>query len=189
VEVGAGFDIANEGPKVDYVRAPALEMGEELLFRPALQAFVRRQISDRHDSEDVVQETYVRLYSYSSRSSVDDVKAFCFAVARNLISDRFRAGARLAAEPIPTDFACPEPRADEVVAYRRAMDLLVTCVSAMPPLRREIFLRKRLDGDSTAAIASDLEMSLAAVEKHVVRALRDLRSVLHRHGFSLQDGA
>ena len=84
---------------------------------------------------------------------------------------------------------CPLPAADRVVAFRRAVALMAGALERMPPLRREIFLRRRLDGLTTAAIADRLDMSTAAVEKHVVRAFADLRTALARRGFTMEAGA
>ncbi|MGH6613502.1 RNA polymerase sigma factor, partial [Sphingomonas sp.] len=64
--------------------------GGEAELRVALQRFVEGRLRDRCEGEDIVQETYVRLYSYRRSRPVTDVGAFCFAVARNLIFDHLR---------------------------------------------------------------------------------------------------
>jgi RNA polymerase sigma factor (sigma-70 family) len=159
-------------------------------LRRALQRFVEARLRDRSDSEDLVQETYLRLCDYRQTRSVADVGAFCFAVARNLIRDHVR---RLRATPIaadlPDDIACPAPRADEILAYRERVEVLTRALRAMPALRREVFFRRRLDGQPIAAIAAELGLSVAAVEKHVVRALADLRAALDRRGLAIGGGA
>jgi RNA polymerase sigma factor (sigma-70 family) len=152
----------------------------------ALRGFVRGRIGDHADGDDVVQETFVRLLSYGA--PVGNVKAFCFAVARNLLLDHGRAARRVHVA-LDEAMACPQPTAETVVAYRRAVAIMAGALERMPPLRREVFLRRRLDGLSTADIALGLDMSLIAVEKHVVRALRDLRTALARRGFTMEDGA
>ncbi|NLS25196.1 putative RNA polymerase sigma factor FecI [Sphingomonas sp. S2M10] len=156
---------------------------EEVALRAALHRFVRSRLQDPHDGEDIVQETYIRLYDYRRSRAVADVGAFCFAVARNLVWDHFR---RLRAQPrhaeLAEDIACPQPCAEEVLDYRQRVEILVRALRVMPPLRREIFLRRRLDGVAVAIIAADLGMSVAAVEKHCVRAVADLRAALERRG-------
>jgi RNA polymerase sigma-70 factor (ECF subfamily) len=158
-------------------------VSEEVALREALFRFVQARLRDSHDGEDIVQETYIRLYDYRRSRSVADVGAFCFAVARNLVFDHFR---RLRAAPRPAELAedipCAQPRAEEVLDYRQRVDILVRALKVMPPLRREIFLRRRLDGVAVAIIAADLEMSAAAIEKHCVRAVADLRAALERRG-------
>lgn len=156
---------------------------EEVALRAALHRFVQGRLRDRDEGEDIVQETYVRLYDYRRTRGVADVGAFCFAVARNLVFDHFRRHrATPASAELAEDIACPMPRAEEVLDYRQRVDILVSALRVMPPLRREVFLRRRLDGVAGVIIAADLEMSLAAVEKHCTRAVADLRAALERRG-------
>ena len=95
-------------------------------LHPALQRFIEGRLRDRSDSEDIVQETFLRLYDYSRTRTVADVGAFCFAVARNLIRDhvRRRRAAPLTEEPTEA-IACPAPRADEILGYRERVDVLL----------------------------------------------------------------
>lgn len=157
-------------------------------LRPMLQRFVERRL--RHpDSEDIVQEIYVRLYDYRRTRSIGDVGAFCFTVARNLIHDHLRQRRRTGlTDELPDEIACPVPRADEILAYRERVDVLIRALKAMPPLRREIFTRRKLEEQSIARIAADLDMTAGAVERHCGRALADLRFALARRGLALGDG-
>jgi RNA polymerase sigma-70 factor (ECF subfamily) len=159
---------------------------EEADLHRTLLRFVEGRLPDRAEGEDIVQETYVRLYDYRQTRTVGDVGAFCFAVARNLLRDRLR---RLKRAPAPAELletlACPQPRADEILVHRQRVEVLTRALGVMPPLRREVFLRRRLDEQPTAKIAADLDLSAAAVEKHVTRALADLRAALLRRGLAL----
>lgn len=155
----------------------------------ALQLFVGQRVRDHADRDDVVQEVYLRLVGHPASEHIDNIRAFCFAIARNLIVDIHRRQRRASLTELDETLVCPQPTAEVVVAYRRAVAILMRALEKMPPLRREIFFRRRLDGQSTESIAAALEMSLAAVEKHVVRALADLRAALARHGFTMADGA
>jgi RNA polymerase sigma factor (sigma-70 family) len=154
----------------------------------ALNGYVRGRLGNGADGDDLVQETYARLLSFQAAAPVGNVRALCFAIARNLLHDHHRASRRATVE-LDEELVCPEPTADVVVAYRRAVAIMTTALERMPPLRREVFLRRRLDGFTTAEIAEGLDMSLAAVEKHVVRAFADLRGALARRGFTMAAGA
>lgn len=155
----------------------------------ALRRFVHGRLGHHADGDDLVQETFLRLLGYQTAACVSDVKALCFTIARNLLLDHYRAARHGAHVELDETMVCPLPLADRVVAYRRAMEAMIVALEGMPPLRREIFLRKRLDGQSTAEIAGATEMSLAAIEKHVVRAFSDLRKALAKRGFTMADGA
>lgn len=155
---------------------------EELLLHEALRRFVDGQLRDRSDSEDIVQETYLRFYSYRRTRPVANVGAFCFAVARNLVLDLLRRRQTRPTLELSEDIACPQPRIDDILDYRQRVDILGRALGAMPPLRREVFLRRRLDGIPAEVIAADLGLSLAAVDKHCSRALAGLRAALERRG-------
>jgi len=159
-------------------------------LHPALHRFIAGRLRDRDESEDLVQETFLRLYDYRRTRTVADVGAFCFAVARNLIRDhlRRRAGHATAPAEAMEEIACPAPRADEILAYRERVEVLRQALRAMPALRREVFLRRRLDEQDVATISAALGIGRAAVEKHVSRALADLRRALDRRGLGLGDG-
>ncbi len=156
---------------------------EEVALRQALHRFVSGRLRDQVTGEDIVQETYVRMYDYRRTRPVADATAFCFAVARNLVRDHFRS---IRTQPTTSELieslACPLPLAEEMLDYRQRVGILMRALKVMPPLRREIFLRRRLDGVSGPVVAEDLGMSVAAVDKHCTRALADLRRALERRG-------
>jgi len=66
---------------------------------------------------------------------------------------------------LPEALACPMPLIDEVLDYRERVEVLVRALRSMPQLRREIFLRNRLDGHQVSVIASELAMTRSAVDK------------------------
>ena len=62
---------------------------------PRLRAFVRRQVANLADVEDIVQETFFELAeAYRLVKPVERVAAWLMRVARNRIVDRIRANAR-----------------------------------------------------------------------------------------------
>ncbi len=156
---------------------------DEAELHQALRRFVGSRLGDRDAGDEIVQETYVRLYTYRRTGAVANVGAFCFAVARNLVHDHFRKRKSIAAAAeLTDDIVCTQPCAEEVLDYRQRVEILVGALKVMPALRREVFLRRRLDGIPGATIAADLQLSLAAVEKHCTRAVVDLRRALERRG-------
>jgi RNA polymerase sigma-70 factor (ECF subfamily) len=170
----------NELTAVASRRVAATESAE---LRQALYRFVAGRLNDRTEGEDIVQETYLRFYSYRRTRPISEAAPFCFAVARNLIADHFRRlRAQAPAAELAESIVCPMPRSEEVLDYRQRVDILVAALKVMPPLRREIFLRRRLDGIPGETVAADLGMTRAAVDKHCTRALADLRHALERRG-------
>ena len=110
----------------------ASELAEAVSLRPQLLRFVHSELRVRFDAEDIVQETYVRLYNYQTTRQVANVPAFCFATARNLIRDHFqRIRKSSLEETLPEALACPMPLIDEVLDYRERVEVLVRALRSM----------------------------------------------------------
>src|ERR1700687_3164985 len=62
---------------------------------PRLRAFVRRQVADLSEVEDIVQDTFLELVSaYRLVEPIEHLAAWLMRVARNRIIDRFRKQSR-----------------------------------------------------------------------------------------------
>ena len=142
-----------------------------------LTRYVRARTSRADLVEDVVQETLSRLVRQCRDQRPVSVFALGFRIAANLLIDHSRRDRRYAGEPEEQQ-ASDAPLPDQVVEGRQELSALSAALAAMPPLRREVIVRRRLHGESCAAIARDLELSLKAVEKHITRGLADLRQAL-----------
>lgn len=61
---------------------------------------------------------------------------------------------------------------------RQRLALFSATLEAMPPLRREVFRRRRLEGQSREEIAEALGLQPEAVKKHISRAMAQLARAL-----------
>src|ERR1700688_3341583 len=69
---------------------------------PRLRAFVRRQVADLSEVEDIVQDTFLELVSaYRLMQPIEHVAAWLMRVARNRIIDRFRKQSRRTSKSNP----------------------------------------------------------------------------------------
>ncbi|MBO9516893.1 MAG: RNA polymerase sigma factor [Porphyrobacter sp.] len=135
-------------------------------------------------ADDVAQETLARLIALSQTRQIGSLFALAFRIADNLIVDAGRREKRQFGE-VDEEWESDDPSLDRVLDSRRALDVLSRCLRAMPPLRREVLIRRRLNQESCRAIGEDLSMSAKAVEKHITRGLLDLRAALERAGVSV----
>jgi len=143
------------------------------LIASALTSYVRKRTHRTDVVEDVVQETVLRLIDYRDKGPLVSIYALAFRIAGNLLVDRFRTERRYAAEAAEEP-ASPTALPDRVLAGRQELALLIQALQTIPPLRREVIIRRRLHGQSCATIAKDLDLNPKAVEKHITRSLVDL---------------
>jgi RNA polymerase sigma-70 factor (ECF subfamily) len=157
-----------------------------------LLRYIGRRVGDSTISEDIVQEAYLRLLAYEGKpgKAVNNVSAFLRRVALNLTRDHFRQASRQSSIEVSEEIPCPQPTADLQLERRQLIDLVVEILKAMPPLRRDVFIRRRVHGQSAGEVAEALGLSSSAVSNHVARALYDLDLALEKiekRGGSVRD--
>jgi RNA polymerase sigma factor (sigma-70 family) len=170
---------------------------------PRLRAFVRRQVADLADVEDIVQDAFLELVSaYRLMEPVVHVAAWLRRVARNRIIDRFRQRSRndrvfvsasfpdsQGETPAPNDLsdgqATDSARPD--LSYERDLiaEKLVEALSELPPEQRDVFVAHELDGRSFKELAAETGTPLNtllsrkhAATLHLRRRLQDLHSTV-----------
>lgn len=148
-----------------------------LEVRHAILAYVRSRGHPQDVAEDVAQECLTKLLHYVRERQTASLYALAFKIAANSLVDRFRREARYGSE-VTEIHPCEAPLPDTIAADRQRLALLSAALERIPPLRRAVLLRRRVDNQSYARIAADMNLSVAAVEKHVVRGLSDLRKAM-----------
>lgn len=151
------------------------------IHRSSLYQFILKRVRDPWISEDLVQETLARLLAYARGQTVLDTRALGFSIATNLVRDHFRALSRGNVQPLTEDLVSDSPAQEQVSIHHQRVDAFSRALAAMPPLRREVFIRRRLRGESYSEIGATLGLSNAAVEKHVIRALEWLHQEMSKH--------
>ncbi len=163
--------------------------------KPRLQAYVRRQLRDWSEVDDIVQETFLELVTaYRLMEPIEHLAAWLMRVARNRIIDRFRSRSRamlVSAEPLPDADSTDEPAPilDSLLApeasgpesnYLRGVlaDELIAAVEELPPAQREVFIAHELHGRSFRELAAASGTSLNTLLGRKHDAVRHLRARL-----------
>jgi len=154
----------------------------DTLYRGAL-----RLTRDPAQAEDLVQDTYVRALRYQASYQVGtNMKAWLFAIMRNLFWDRFKGGRP---EDVSLDgdgdFALydtlkdPSAVPEAEVLDRIAADEVVRAVEKLPELHREVVLLVDVEGFSYKDAAEVLGVPIGTVMSRLHRARRQLQRSLY----------
>lgn len=151
----------------------------------SLRAYLQGSFPKVHDIDDVVQESYLRVWRTRLAEPIRSTKAFLFHVARHLALDLVRRD-RAAPFDRSVDIATlpvAEARTGiDIVCRRDDLALLARAIHALPPRCREIMLLRQRDGLSQKEIAAQLGLSVLTVQVHIVRGLRKVEEFLRQHG-------
>ncbi|MGV3482640.1 MAG: RNA polymerase sigma factor [Sphingobium sp.] len=150
--------------------------------RADLLRYVGRRIDDPALREDIVQEAYLRLLTYQAKpeTSVINVVAFLRHISLNLARDYFRRSGRGVAIELSEDMPCPRSDTERLAEQRQLIAIVAGVLARMPGLRREVFIARRVHGESAKDAAERLGISPGAVDTHVARAVLDLHHAMEK---------
>ena len=129
---------------------------------------------------DIAQEVFLRAATSPQLSSLMNPRGFLFCIARNLLIDAARRQqCRIVTLPLneARDAHCAAEQEQEI----EASDLtqcLERALRQLPERTRTIFVMHRFDEMAYRDIRYALDISMAAVEYHMMKALAHIRTAL-----------
>jgi len=144
-----------------------------------LVCFLNARLGNREIVEDVVHDAYVRVLERSHDTPIEQPRAFLYRTAMNLVIDDHRRNAvrqNESLEVLDTDerFFSPSPQTE--LDHDLRLHMLQRALTELPPLCRDSFMLRKLEGLSHPEIAERLNISRSLVEKHIVNAMKHCRS-------------
>jgi RNA polymerase sigma-70 factor (ECF subfamily) len=133
------------------------------VFRFALYLCGREDQAD-----DIAAETFVRAWLAREPIREGTVKAYLFAIARNLYRADRRASARVA--DLPDTMHAPGPSPEERASARGELSRLLARLQTLPELDRAVLLMRAEDDMSYEEIAAAVGISPGAAKVKVHRA-------------------
>lgn len=146
---------------------------------PELRSWLGGQLRNGSDIDDVIQDIWVRLCGRDpSQPSIENVRSYMFQTARSVLADRHRrASVRMVDRHLElTEFDHPveEVTPERVIMGKQQIVTVSQRIAMLPERTRDIFLLNRFDQMSYRDIARAMNLSVSAVEKHMMKALRFL---------------
>lgn len=147
-------------------------------FRAPLLSFFYRRVNVAADAEDLLQETFVRLAKPGRLDGVENVEAYVFQIAANLVRERVR---RRTVRGSDTQVEIDESFADEqvfsparILEGKDTVRRVMVALKELPERVRTIFVLQRFEGLTYHEVAERLGVSQSTVEKNMSRAIAHL---------------
>lgn len=158
------------------------------VYSPKLFGFANKYFQNTIDSEELVQEVFVKVWeNRKSLKSEHSFKSYLFTIALNQIRKHFnkKAVSLRYLESIQYE---TEPAENPLIAannYETILNQINLLIEQMPPRRREIFRKSKLEGKSSKEVAEELNITAGTVDNQVSEALRFIRSHLNNENMAL----
>jgi RNA polymerase sigma-70 factor (ECF subfamily) len=156
-----------------------------------LQNFVHRTVGDRERAEDLVQETFVRVYRHLHR--FDQTRKFStwiYTIAGNLAKNELRNRARNPlvlfqaitknwdADYRPLEWEDPKTRPDDLYRRRFLREKVNEAVDKLPDHHRTVFMLRELHGKTYEEIAEITRCNLGTVKSRLNRARNNFARII-----------
>lgn len=157
-----------------------------------IQSFSIQFIYDQDEAENLAQEALLHLWqSRENVESINGIQAFLFTYAKskclnlirhNKVKNKFKNDLLNHKERELNIEALNSIQFDplELTELER---IIQESISYLPPKTREVFIKKRFENKKNAEIAEELGVSLKAVEAHMTKALKILKTRLSDYLF------
>jgi len=165
-------------------RTPDDYLSEVLRLEQPLRAILHRFAPQPADLDDLLQETYSRLFSLTSgrRAEIRNLQAFAITTARHVAMDWVRRRQVVSIQTLDDFSDLPSNdgslELDEIVHTHQQLLRVAAGLVQLSDTSREVFTLRRVYGFSQKEIATRLGISEGAVEQHLIRALKRCAEVL-----------
>ncbi len=153
--------------------------------------FVYRTVGDRERAQDLVQETFVRVYRHLHR--FDQTKKFStwiYTIASNLAKNELRNRSRNPlvlfqtikknwdADHRPLEWEDESMKPDDLYRKRHVRDVVEKAVQELPEHHRIVFVLRELEGRTYEDIAEITDTNLGTVKSRLNRARNNFARIV-----------
>ena len=160
-------------------------------YQNRLLNFVYRTTGDRERAEDLVQETFIRVYRHLHR--FDQTKKFStwiYTIASNLAKNELRNRSRNPlvlfqtikknwdADSRPLEWEDNTYRPDDLYRKRHLKSMVENTVDQLPEHHRTVFILREMEGKTYEEIADITKCNLGTVKSRLNRARNNFAQII-----------
>lgn len=147
--------------------------------RPKLFNFILKLVKCRDDSEDILQEVYLRLWLNRLHLDTDkSLESYIYTIARRLVIDFYRKASldRALVDKIVRSSVQHTNETEESIQFKDSFHYFQTILESLPPQQRTVFQLAKIDGLSYDDISEELNISKSTISNHLMEAKKKLKA-------------
>lgn len=149
-----------------------------------LAAYLYKLTGNREEAKEIVQEIFIKIWLRRAElPALESIDNYLFILSRNLAYDLFRK--KLTQASLKENLARLDSSAmqqpEEASDFRKLQQLHARAVQQLPPQQQKVYLLSREEGLTHQQIASQIGIAAETVKKHMMAALRSVRTFVRDH--------
>ena len=140
-----------------------------------VKRFIFFKTKDTNLTEDIVQDTFVKLWEECKNASYDTIKNFLFTIANNLFLNIVKHNKVIDKHQKGFVRENSNESPEFIFLENEFYEKLENAIASLSEKQREVFLMSRIEKKKYKEIATQLNISVKAVEKRMHAALIALK--------------
>ena len=153
----------------------------------SLKSVIGRYLKRPEDVEDIVQETFVRIYEAKQKSKILNLRAYFFTTARNLSLKHLDLRANKITDYIGdigiSEVYDDKPSLESEYDTNKQFSIFCEAVRELPPQCRRVLILKKIYGMSHADIAKRLEITVSTTNQHLAKGIARCTLYMREKGY------
>jgi RNA polymerase sigma-70 factor (ECF subfamily) len=156
----------------------------------ALIGWLAKSVGERDLAREIAQKTFLRVWRFSEKNTVEKPKSLIFQTAARLVMDECRKRNKYYSDHEfiddggfgreLSDIRFREQSPEEITAGKQEVALVFAAIQRLPVNVRTAFLMHRFDGLNYQEIADRMRLSKSSIEKYMIVALKRIRESVRR---------
>lgn len=144
-------------------------------FKEKVLAYFIGRTGSLHDAEDLLQDTFLRLWRYRKKLNEDYlIEQQIFFFAKSAYIDYLRRNSKVKKIEVAVSEKPDSTNAEEIF-FKQEIDRLL---EALPEFQKKILVMHKVEGYSYKEIAEKLNLTMKSVDNNLSRSLRQLRKIV-----------
>lgn len=138
-----------------------------------LYGYVYKSLRDEDDANDIVQDSFLKLWQNKESVELDKAKSWLFTTAHNALINFVKKHGRMQSMET-TSFAEPSNDGNENQSFE-LKEIINKYINTLPELQKSILLLRDLEGYSYEEIGEMLKISESQVKVYLFRARQKMK--------------
>jgi len=144
------------------------------LYSDGVYRFILKNIKDRDTAQDIVQESYVRMWERVKDVTYEKARAYLFTTAYHTMIDHIRKNQRLSS----LDDGYNETHDESPGTYNDLKEVINEAVAKLPEIQRSVIMLRDYEGYAYEEIGEILKLSESQVKVYIFRARTFLKQYI-----------
>jgi len=140
-----------------------------------IRRFLFFKTQDVASAEDILQDTFVKLWDNCNKVDYDKVKSYLYAIANNMFLNKVKHEKVVRTYNEQNGKFETNESPEFIMLEKEFMEKLENTIATLPEKQREVFLLNRIEKKKYKEISEMLNISVKAVEKRMHQALVIMR--------------